>query len=62
MSVGQWHGGKGSASRVSNKAKFDAEFDRIFKNGKDNDKDSGQATARSDDTASEIRQNKAVRD
>lgn len=62
MSVGQWHGGKGSASRVSNKARFDAEFDRIFKNGKDNDKDSGKATTGSNDPASEVRQDQAVRD
>ena len=61
MSVGQWHGGKGSASRVSNKAKFDAEFDRIFKNGKGNDKDSGQAETRSDDATSEASKDEAVR-
>lgn len=36
--MSEWHGGKGSRNRVSNKSKFDENFDRIFGNKNNEDK------------------------
>ena len=66
MTIGQWHGGKGSVARYGSKSKFDQEFDRIFnkknsilnegdsKDGSQNE-DSGEATTGSDDSTSKVR-------
>ena len=57
-----WHGGKGDMPRKVDRDRFNAEFDRIFKNGKDNDKDSRKAASGSDDADAKVRQAKAVRE
>ena len=59
--MSEWHGGKGSKSRVVNKAKFDENFDRIFGHGKDNTEDSREVETGSNDPDAEVCEAETVR-